>query len=645
MENLLSEYFKSINIADNLKPSQLNKIGEDVALRYGDDESERDEWLKINERGIKLAAQDSKGAKWAGQDSFDVMYPLISSASIQFAARAYPNIIKGGDVVKVDKPGFENGMDDRGNRISKYMNFQLINKIPSWPDEMDQLLFVLPVMGCHFKKTYQGDMGVVSENVPAADLCIPYKAKSLKDAPQITQIIVLSQNDVVERQRTGKYRDMDLVNLGYGEDEKDEQIFLEQHCWIDLDSDGYKEPYIVVIHKETHEVMRISTRFNLEGIHMNDKEEVYKIDPVNHYTRYLFMPAFDGSVYGMGFGRLLGPINTTVNSVINQLLDAGSLYTRQGGFIGKDVRLGTNQSMYFKVGEWKHVNYRGDDLRKNIVPLPAHEPSTVLYQLLGTMVEAGKEMSSVSELLSGEQRQSNVPAATTLALIEQGLKVFSGIYKRIYRSLKSEIDKIRKLNYLYLGDEEYINVLNIEAKAEEDFYPDDYDVIPLVDETEITELQKLARSKELMELRGQGLNDIEIIRRHLEALNIPNPELIIPEKQEPDPKEEAEVSLTFAKADRESADAKLATEKVNSEIVEQQVSQAGVQLDAEKLKIEKARTVNEIKNSKIEAKQGAKEGTRKLASVTPTSKQRKQKSAYREVGMKSDNKRRKEQVK
>jgi len=645
MENLLSEYFKSINIAENLESTQLNKIGDDVSQRFADDEAEREEWLITNERAIKLASQDSKGAKWAGQDSFDVMYPLISSASIQFAARAYPNIIKGADVVKVNQPGVEKGMDDRGNRMTKYMNFQLMNKIPSWPDEMDQLLFVLPVMGCHFKKTYQGDMGVVSENVPAVDLCIPYKAKSLKDAPQITQIIVLSQNDVVERQRTGKYREVDLVNLGYGTDEKDEQTFLEQHCWIDLDGDGYKEPYIVVIHKETSEVMRISTRFNLEGIHMNDKNEVYKIDPVNHYTRYLFMPAFDGSVYGMGFGRLLGPINTTVNSVINQLLDAGSLYTRQGGFIGRDVQLGSNQSMYFKVGEWKHVNYRGDDLRKNIVPLPAHEPSTVLYQLLGTMVEAGKEMSSVSELLSGEQRQSNVPAATTLALIEQGLKVFSGIYKRIYRSLKGEIEKIRTLNYLFLENDEYINIINVPARAEEDFFPDDYDLIPLVDETEITELQRLARAKELMELRGQGLNDIEIIKRYLEALNVQDIEMIVPEEQAPDPKEEAEVALTYAKADRESADAKLATEKVNSEIVEQQVSQAGVQLDAEKLKIEKARTVSDIKNSEIEAKQGAKEGTRKLAAVTPTSKQRKQKSAYREVGMKSDNKRRKEQVK
>ena len=62
MENLLSEYFKSINIAENLKPTQLNKIGEDVALRYADDESERDEWLKTNEYNVGLFKENTAGS-------------------------------------------------------------------------------------------------------------------------------------------------------------------------------------------------------------------------------------------------------------------------------------------------------------------------------------------------------------------------------------------------------------------------------------------------------------------------------------------------------------------------------------------------------------------------------------------------------
>lgn len=641
MENPLSEYFKSINIAPNLDKTKLTRIGSDVIERYEQDESDREDWLKNNEKAIKLASQHSKGAKWAGEDAFDVMYPLISTASIQFAARAYPNIIKSADVVKTSSPATKTDeIIERGERVSRFMNFQLLNKIPSWPDEMDQLLHILPVIGCHFKKTYYGTNGAISENVPASDLVIPYFAKSLRDAPQITQIITLTQNDVIERQRTGVYVDTVAVeDLGFAQDEKDEQVFLEQHTWIDLDEDGYKEPYIVVVHRETQDVMRITARFNPDSVKYNEKGEVYHIEPVNHYTRYLFMPAFDGCVYGMGFGRLLGPINTTINSTINQLLDSGALYSRQGGFIGKDVRLGKNQSMYFKVGEWKHTSYRGDDLRKNIVPLPTHEPSGVLFSLLNLMIDAGKEMASVSELLSGEQRQSNVPAATTLALIEQGLKVFSGIYKRIYRSLKAEIDKIRAINKIYLDPAEYAAVINIEADPRIDFSAEDFDVIPVVDDTEITEIQRLQKAKALMELRGQGLNDTEILRRYMQALDINNIDEIIPQEQEPSPQEQAELDLTIAKAENERSQAKLYIEKINTEIVEQNVSQAGVALDRRKLKMEEARTAKELVHGPDD--KGPRQEKR-IEEMTPASNRRDQKQAYREVGMKSDNVRRRE---
>lgn len=641
MESILNEFYKSINIAERMDKSKLRKIGEDLQHRYAEAEGERSDWLRDNERAIKLAGQQSAGARWAGEASFDVMYPIISTAAIHFAARSYPNIIKGADVVKCSKPGIGADVDDRAYRMAKFLNFQLINQIPGWPEQMDQLLYILPVVGAHFKKTYYGPMGVVSENVPAADLVIPYQSKSLEQAQIITQILVFSQNDVIERQRTGLWLDkLKPVDLGFTDDDKDEQVFLEHHCWIDLDEDGYKEPYVVVAHKDTGEVLRVTARFNLDGVKTNNSGEVYKIEPVNHYTRYLFMPAFDGGVYGMGFGRMLGPINQTVNAVINQLLDSGALYTRQAGFVGQDLRLGTNQSMFFKIGEWKRVRFRGDDLKKNLVPLPTHEPSQVLFQLLGMMVDAAKEMASVSELLSGEQRQANVPASTTHALIEQGLKVFSSIYKRIWRSLKSEVGKVRALNYIHLDPEEYANILNVEADPQEDFFIDDYDVIPVTDETEITEIQRIAKAESLLSLKGQGYNDLEIDRRYLEALGIEHIESILPEEKEPDPTTEAEVDLTIAKAERERAAAALDMEKVNSEVMEQNVSQAGARLDAEKLRIEKARAANDIKLAKAQTTAGAQ---RNLKEMNPSSKRRDQKQSYREVGMKSDNVRRKEQ--
>ena len=638
---ILNELYKSINIAEELDDSKLQKIGDTLRHAYDEAESERADWLSDNEKAMKLASQHSEGAKWAGEKTFDVMYPIISGACIQFAARAYPNIIKGKDVVKCDTPGFNQpGVEDRANRMAKFLNYQLLNLIPSWPDQTDQMLYALPVMGSHFRKTYYSDTGIISENVPAADLVIPYKAKSLNDASIVTQKIVLKKNDVISRQRTGMYLNIKPQDLGFTDDDKDEQTFLEHHCWLDLDDDDFKEPYVVVTHEDTNKVMRITARFNVDDVRFNEKDEVYYIKPVQYFTRYIFMPAFDGGVYGMGFGRLLGPLNDTVNAVINQLLDAGALRNRQGGFIGMDFRLGSNESMYFKLGEWKRVRFSGDDIRKNMVPLPTNEPSAVLFQLLGVMVDAAKEMSSVSELLSGEQKQANVPASTTQALIEQGLKVFSSIYQRIWRSLKQEVSLIRDLNFVYPNDDLYMAVINQQASMKEDFFPDDFDVVPIVDETEITELQKVAKATSLLDMKGQGYNDAEIDRRYMDAIGIENIETIIPEQKEPDPAQEAELEYTLAKADKERSEAELNREKVNSEVMEQNVSQAGANLDQQKLIIEKARAANDIKLAKQQTTAGAQ---RNLKEMNPSSKRREQKQPYREVGLKSDNVRRKEQ--
>jgi chaperonin GroES len=111
------------------------------------------------------------------------------------------------------------------------------------------------------------------------------------------------------------------------------------------------------------------------------------------YTKFGFVPNPDGSFYDIGFGVLLGPLNESVNTIINQFVDAGSLSNLQSGFIGKGLRLKTGDSK-LQPGEWKPVNATGDDLRKQIVPLPAKEPSKVLFELMGTLITSGKELAS-----------------------------------------------------------------------------------------------------------------------------------------------------------------------------------------------------------------------------------------------------------
>ena len=569
--DILNAFAQSNNIADGIDEKRLLEIGESVFKGYEIDETSRDDWKKANEKIFELAQQLGSDKYYQGELVSNVKYPIISTASIQFSARAYPNIVKGSDVIKCQIVGSdpEGIKAARGKRVKQHMGYQVLEQMESWEDEMDQLLMSMALVGCEFKKTYQDVLNgkPVSEFVKAEDLVVNYNAKSLEKAQRVTHIIELYPNEVEERIRAGafsehNYDSPDSDNdKGDSDDEDRPIVYLEQHGWQDLDDDGYKEPYVITIRKDTKKVVRIVARFDVEGIKYDDKDNITRIIPVHYFTQFTFLPAFDGGFYKMGFGALLAPLTDTVNTTINQLLDAGTMSNRQGGFIGRGIKIkrgGASGSVFFKQGEWKQVQSQGDDLRKGIVPLPAREPSGVLFQLLGLMLEASKELASQADVLTGEHPKGNVPATTTLALIEQGLKVFSAIYKRIYRALKSEFKKIRRLNMMYLSDEEYNSIIDftqmvpqqnpqtgevfevrqqVMVKAKEEYSDRFMDIIPVSGAADVSDTQRIMKAQGLLEMRGQGLNDDAINRRYLEAMEVPDVEELLQGEPPPtDPK-------------------------------------------------------------------------------------------------------------
>ncbi len=80
----------------------------------------------------------------------------------------------------------------------------------------------------------------------------------------------------------------------------------------------------------------------------------------------------------------MNPINETVNTVINQLLDAGTLANAGGGFLARGVRLTKSGSGIVRLspGAWKPVDTTAADLRGRYIPTPVTPPSQVLFQLL-----------------------------------------------------------------------------------------------------------------------------------------------------------------------------------------------------------------------------------------------------------------------
>ena len=178
---------------------------------------------------------------------------------------------------------------------------------------------------------------------------------------------------------------------------------------------------------------------------MDDKGKILRIKPIEYFTSFPLIPKPDGSIYAMGFGLLLGPLNLGVNSIINQLLDAGTIRNLTSGFISKGLRLKIGETS-FSPGEWKVVNATGEALRDGIFPLPQNEPSPVLFQLLGMLIQSGNQLASIAEIFVGKMPGQNTPATTTQETVQQGMAVFTAIYKRVYRSLKQEFKKLYRLN-------------------------------------------------------------------------------------------------------------------------------------------------------------------------------------------------------
>jgi len=554
------------NIAGDFDDEVLADIGTRVYNEYDIDKRSREDWEKQLEDIFELAKQTSDKKLIGGHPASNVKYPILATAAIQFHARAYPNIVMGSNVVKCQVIGsdVDGQKAGKGKRVSQHMSYQILNQMDGWEDEMDQLLISLSLVGTAFKKTFYDPVEKknVSELVFAQDLVVNYNI--LAKARRVTHVIELYMNDIVERMNSGAFLEIDLDKMTAGrknpdtDDHGDKDLpftFLEQHRYWDLDGDGYDEPYVVTIERESSQVVRIIPRYDPEGVLIDRNGNLLRIIPVQYFTQFTFLPAFDGGFYRMGFGSLLfAPVNI-INTIFNQILDAGRLANCQGGFLGPGIKLtkgGGFKELSFQQGEWKQIPFLGDDIRKQILALPIREPSNVLFQLLALMLEGTKELASQAEVLSGEQPTANQPATTTLALIEQGLKVFTGIYKRVYRSLKSEFKKLRRLNTLFLTDEEYNRIIDytklvtapdgrqvpirLAATVRDDYGDIGMDIIPVSGSADVSDTQRTIKAEALMALRGQGFDDDAINRRYLESLQIPDiNELIPPQGTNPPP--------------------------------------------------------------------------------------------------------------
>jgi chaperonin GroES len=563
----IEEILKANNVVELLSENTISTISKQILDDYDKDKTSCEGKISHMKDIIDMAKMVAKQKSYPWQGASNVIYPLIANAGIEYGATLYPEIIKDSTVVKAKVIGNDDGeavqtakgvavdqetgekvltnigsKQKQGQRVSDYMNFQLLDEMSHWETDTDKLGNAQPIVGNMYKRVYWD----FNKNRPESELIFPDKLIINDGARDIdsciaTHIIELYPQEIMTRIRTGMYIEFDLIDNGdepvNTEDDLEEtksfntklHTFLDQFTWLDLDDDEYPEPYIVTIHEDTGKVVRIIPRFVGTDIKKNSDGKIEEIIAQRELVKYGFIPSPDGSFYDTSFGTLLFGLNESVNGTLNQLFDAGHLSITGGGFIGKGMKVKGGR-IALSPGEWKMINVMSDDLAKNIVPIPQPKPDPTLFALLGYLVEGGKNMALLRDVLSGES-MGNVTATAHMSMVEQGMKQFKSLYKRYYKSLKTELKLIFELNAKHLTNKKYAEVLddvenNVDVK--QDFNTKNYNICPVADISAITSHQRMAQAQYLMSFVGNPyINQEELLTRILEISQVDNVDKLV----------------------------------------------------------------------------------------------------------------------
>lgn len=533
-----------VNIASELSEEKLLEIGNRVAYGFQEDLSSQSEWLSDVKRVIELSTLKSHKKSTPLSNSANVKMPIITKACYEFSSRAYPEIINDGKLVKGRVLGYDidGEKQKQADRVAEWMNYQLLFENEDWELETDRLLVLVALIGFICKKTYYDPIRKIIKSVLCdwEDLIINAEVKSLSDARRVTHVIHQHTSDLVSAKAAKVFLAApieELIELHKGDTLSKPNALLEQHCYLDLDGDNYEEPYIVTSLKETNKVVRIAPRYTEKSLEkdLKDSDNLAFITAIQLFTDYHFLVSPKGKFHSVGFGILMLHLNESINSVINQLLDSGQLANMQGGYIDADFKSISSGESTHSPGQWRKIKKSaGDSLKDGIFPLTYKEPSSVLFQLLGLLIQSAKDLSSSTEVMTGSASTDNAKTGAVSALIQEGKKLVTSIQRRIYRSLTQEFRKIFTLNSIYLNEKNYAVLLDTDLQvSKEDFNSDLINIIPVADPNLSSDVQRSTKIQTLMAVQSlPGIDHIKVSKRILATASIEKPEdLMLSDKE------------------------------------------------------------------------------------------------------------------
>jgi hypothetical protein len=553
------------NLAEVLEDDVLGGIANELFAGIEKDKSSRKDWEKTYMDGLKylgMKFDEERSEPFEGASG--VVHPLLGEAVTQFQAQAYKELFPAGGPVKTQVIGqYDSNIEMQAQRVREFMNYQIVHVMEEYDEELDQMLFYLPLAGSAFKKIYYDEtLGrAVSKFIAPEDLIVPYYTTDLESCPRITNVVKMPENEVKKLQALGFYRDIKvdygvdspqysgieeeiekLTGMEQGYDNGEVSLLYEVHCNLDLpgfedvsaegEKTGVKLPYIVTLDGGSQQILSIRRNFN-----NNDPLR----NKIEYFVHFKFLPGL--GFYGFGLTHMIGGLSKASTSILRQLIDAGTLANLPAGFKTRGIRI-RDEDTPIQPGEFRDVDAPGGSLADSIQPLPFKEPSGTLLSLLGLLVDSGQRFASIAEINTGAGN-TQAPVGTTLALLERSTKVLSAIHKRLHAGQKKEFKLLSKIfadslppEYPYMTADG-----NLLVKAQD--FDDRVDVIPVSNPDIFSTTQRITMAQEMMQLvqsnpsiHGAG-GIYEAYRRMYSALGMDNIDqlLVAPPSNEPKPME------------------------------------------------------------------------------------------------------------
>ena len=536
------------NLAEVLDDDDLASMASDLLADFQADRESRSDWARAYVKGLDLLGMkvEDRQQPWAGASG--VFHPLLTEAVVRFQAQAMGEIFPASGPVRTKIVGKQDpAKTDQAARVQNEMNYLLTEEMTEYRDETEQLLFKLPIAGSAFKKVYYDPLleRPCAMFVPSEDFVVSYGASDLQTCPRYTHVMKKTSNEVLQLQVNGFYRDVDLpdpepdysdIQEKYDEldgeeaviEDDDRHTILEMHVDMNMpegfdDPDGIARPYVVTIDKSSSTIL---------AIRRNWYEDDEKKKKRNHFVHYRYLPGL--GFYGTGLIHLMGGLAKSATSILRQLIDAGTLSNLPAGLKARGLRIKGDDSPLMP-GEFRDVDVPGGAIRDSITFIPYKEPSSVLYSLLGNIVEEGRRIGSVADMQVGDMNP-NAPVGTTLALMERSMKVMSGVQARLHASLKHELRILAKIIHDYMPPT-YSYEIEGEFNRVEDF-DNRIDVIPVSDPNAATMSQRVMQYQAAIQMAQQSpqlYNMGQLHRQMLEVLGVQDADDIVklPEDAKP----------------------------------------------------------------------------------------------------------------